>query len=401
MAKVNIFETNGAIGAAKTDKDGVVGIIANGVNVGGGFALGDILELYSLTDAESKGITEAYDSDNEVLLWHEVRDFYEEAGAGAKLYLMPVAKTVTLSQMADKANEYAAAMIEATKGEVRLIGLNYFGDAGTLTNGISEEVINAIHKAKELGGESFAKHRPVSFVIAGHAFTGDTSALTDLRADDGPNASRVSVSLLQIADASVATSSAAVGLLLGRMAAIPVQANAGRVKDGSLKPLKLKMGGKQVSTYKTCTQLRIAADKGYIVPRTYDNKPGYYIFDDPTCTPVTDDYAWVHRRRPMDKAHRITHEVFVLELLDDIDIDADTGQMAPAVAKHFQSIAETAIRTNMIAGSRPEISGVSFLVDPQQNVLATSKVQAKLRVVPKGMNREFEIEIGYLNPFNN
>lgn len=401
MAKVQIFETNGAIGAPKADKDGVVGIIGGAVNVGAKFALGDILELYSLTDAENKGITEAYDSDNEVLLWHEVRDFYAEAGAGAKLYLMPVAKTVTLSEMADKSKAYAAEMVHATKGEVRLIGLNYFGAAGSMQGSIAADVLTAISKAKELGEECFKKHRPLSFVIAGHGFTGDVTALPDLREADGVNANRVSVSLLQIADATVAQASASVGRLLGRLAAIPVQANAGRVKDGALNVFNIKMGGKAVKAYKICEQIAIAAAKGYVVARTYDDKPGYYFFDDPTCTPITDDYAWLHRRRPMDKAHRITNEVFTEELLDDIDIDPDTGQMMPSVAKHFQSAAEDTIRVNMMSGNRKEISGVKFLVDERQNVVSTSKVKAKLRIVPKGMNREFEIEIGYDNPFNN
>jgi len=397
MAKVNIFETNGALGTPQSNKDGVVGLIGSAVVVADKFALGDVLELYSKEDAEALGIDEAYDSDNSVGLWHHVRDFYEEAGAGVKLFLMPVATTVTLSEMADKDLEYATTLVAQTKGEVRIIGLCKSGASLASTKGFDDDAYAAIAKAKALSDALFLEHRTVSFIIEGKGYAGNAGNLEDLRASDGPNANRVSVYLGQ---GDLGGASANIGLLLGRLAAIPVQSNVGRVKDGELAVMELNLSdGTSVANIDLVT-LEAINNKGYIVPRYYDNKPGFYFFDDPTCCPITDDYAWIHRGRPMDKAHRLTNGVFVDELLDDINIDPDTGQMEASVAKYFQRQCEKTIQTNMMGSSRKEISSVKLLVDPAQNVLSTSKVIAKLRIVPKGMTREFEIEIGYSNPFN-
>jgi hypothetical protein len=47
---------------------------------------------------------------------------------------------------------------------------------------------------------------------------------------------------------------------------------------------------------------------------------------------------------------------------------------------------------------RDELSGHSEFVDPEQDVLATSKVVVGVTLIPVGVAREIEIEIGFDNP---
>lgn len=395
MGGVNIFEANGQLGIPQADKDGVVGLVCSAIAVAGKFALGDVLELYSKEDAEALGITEAYDTDNSLGLWHHIRDFYAEAGAGAKLFILPVATSVTMSEMAEE-SPYARYLIDATKGEIRVLGISKSGPSLEFDGGIDETAVSAIEMAAPLSEESFRNHRPISIIIEGKGYTGNIGDLENLRAAAGPNANRVSVYLGQ---GDLGGDSANIGLLLGRLAAIPVQRNAGRLKDGPLAIETISLSdGTSIADISSDTLEAITA-KGYIVPRAYDTEPGFYFDDDPTCTPITDDYAWIHRGRPMDKVHRLVNARFTKELKDDPDVDEETGYMKPSVIKMLQSKCETDISTNMLKPTAKEISGVTVFIDPAQNILSGADIVTKLRVVPKGMNRGFDIEIGYSNPF--
>lgn len=123
---------------------------------------------------------------------------------------------------------------------------------------------------------------------------------------------------------------------------------------------------------------------------------GFYWNDSPTCVDATDDFAYIEDGRVIDKVFRITNEVFVQELKDNIDIDPETGQMPSSQLKYFEGIVEDAINAQMTATE--EITSVEAIVDVQQNVLATGKIMIQVKVVPRGMAREFEIEIGFDNP---
>jgi hypothetical protein len=45
-----------------------------------------------------------------------------------------------------------------------------------------------------------------------------------------------------------------------------------------------------------------------------------------------------------------------------------------------------------------EVSGVSCLVDPNQNVISTSKVNVVLKIRPVGYASDIEVSLGFDNP---
>jgi hypothetical protein len=145
--------------------------------------------------------------------------------------------------------------------------------------------------------------------------------------------------------------------------------------------------------------IQVIHDKGYITLRTHVGRAGYFFTDDPTTTLATDDYSQLALGRVLDKAIFLAYITYVNDLLDDIEIDPDTGQIETAKAKYLQQLATTAIDSTMTANN--EISGVTVEVDPNQDVLATSKICIKLRVIPVGYAREIEVELGFSNPANN
>lgn len=405
MSDVTVIIGNGNLGRASEVLDGVAALIGTGVSVAGGFALGDVLALRSLADAEGFGITELYDDENSSLLWHHIRAFYENGGEGSELYVLPVANTVTLTQMADKTGTHAPALLASLAGRVRLLGITRVPPAEyapVSVNQFDPDVFTAAVKLQELAVSESAKHRPIQCFIEGRGFSGDASSVKQLRDEtSGLNANRVSVVIGQDSEVTgfgeYSLNSAGVGIILGRVAAIPVQRNAGRVKDGSIQlhGEASVSSGELVSAF-TDAELTALNSAGYVMLIRRDGTTGYFVNNDHTACPLTDDYAYVHRGRVIDKAARLVRSVYLQELLDDVDVDAATGKLAASVVKNYQRLAEKSVEVNMLAKS--EISGVSVFVDPDQNILSTDKIVTVMRIVPKGMVNAVEVLLSFSNP---
>ena len=402
MPDVNVELMNGQLGRAVSEKDGVAAIIGSGIAVDGMFALGDILgPFYQVRDAEAKGINAKYDEENGLLLYQHIADFYKNAGSGAALYVMPVAQTVTLEAMADKEQAYAAKVIEQLAGEVRLVALTRTPDASyepAITSGVDNDVIAAAGKAQTLAGHSFNHFRPVSFIIEGRAFQGTVGDIADLRSvATGPNANRVHVVLSNDNTRALKDTTslyyAHAGFLLGRVAAIPVQRNAGRVKDGKLDISNPGLSsGEKLSKFNEA-DLNALNEKGYIFLRQHPGKAGYFFNDDHAACPIQDDYAYLNRGRVIDKAARLIRQLYLNDLLDEVLVDKD-GKLDIGVVKNFEKRGESHIAMNM----RGQISNVEVFMNPNQNILATDETEVQLAITPLGTNRKMKIKLGFKNP---
>lgn len=402
LPKVLITQGNGNLGRLANSLDGVAALIIGGVAVADKLTLGEAIVLYAPEEAAVYGITPEYDETNSVLVYQHIADFYAEAELGAELHLMVVPQAETLESMVDPLKAFAAKLLKDQAGRIRLLGIvrNPTADyVPVVADGLDQDVLNAITKAHALRIVEEEQYRYCSFIIEGRSFSGNIGSLADLRAADGPNANRVSVCLDADPELTDHVGYARVGLLLGRLARIPVQRNAGRVLDGAVVALTAGLSnGAAINTY-TDVQLDTLNDKGYIFLRKHPETAGFFYNDDHTATPLTDDYSGISRGRVMDKASRIVRQVYVIRLLDDIEVDATTGKMLAAEIKSYQAEAQTQIERQML--TKGEISGVAVTVDPEQNILSTDEVATEVELVPKGIARKIKSLIKYSNPFNN
>lgn len=388
---VSITLTNGALGLVAPGEDGVVGIIFNGT-APSGLSLGESLQGFSIEDFEAAGITQAYDTDEEVKVWGHIKEFYDEAGDGAELWVMIVSQATNIQTMLDKTTTNAKKLLDDAGGRIRILGVGRNPASGyspnTAANQIDVDVVNAFTTGQALADDMQAAFTPVRFVLPAYAFTGTTSTLANLKTQTKPN---IAVLMGDTNDGA----GAAIGLLLGRLASVPVQRNPGRVKDGSLLITEAFIGGEAFEDVPTAA---IAIhDKGFITFRKHPGKAGYYFSDDPTAVAATDDYSSLARCRVIDKAIRIAAETFTNELLDEVLIDSN-GRIATVKAKYYQSIIENAVNTAMTAEG--EISAFESFVDDQQNVLSTNKICVELRITPVGYAKQIEIQLGFNNPAN-
>lgn len=406
MAKPDVLITIGAggLGRIEATEDGTAGIIVSGVAVAGKFALGDVLEVQSLQQAIDLGIDSAYDLANTVLAYQHISDFYDEAAVGTTLFVMVVADTVTMAEMALKTNQHAKKLLAEANGAINILVITRVADAGyvpSYTDEMEDDVLACITNAQALAVEEAAApyHRPVQVIIEGRNFQGNATASHDLRA---LAADRVSVVLGQstgeAAQHARAANYAFAGYVAGRLSSIPVQRNIGRVKSGQLSKQDIGLSnGAALSTFDELKQGTLH-DHGYILAWQHAGLAGYFFSDDPTCVAITSDFASIGRGRVMDKAARITRGVLLNELLDDVEMNADTGRLEVSVIKGIQGSVETNIAAQMT--STGEISGASVYIDPDQNVLSTDKIAVELKLVPKGIARNITALIEFQNPLS-
>jgi len=394
LPKVIINFANGALGAVAPSADGVMGLICTATAVSSTFALKTAYKLTKLADLTTLGVTLA----NNPALYKHVSEFYLEAGAASEavLWIMGVADTVTLANMADSTDAtIAPALLLAAQGAIR--GLVFARDPAsgytpTTTNGLDSDVFAAVTAAQALCAYAQASlAAPIFAIVEGRSYTGTPGDLTDMRL---ATTNRVAV---LIGDTANNSGDACVGILAGRIAKIQVMRNIGRLKDGALAISAAYVKDKAVDK----ADLAGIHDKGYITLRTHVGKVGFFFSDDPLCTSVSDDYGQLTARRTVDKAYRIAYTTLLDELLDNLPVLPD-GTLQPAIVKAWQAKVENAIALSMTSNgelsadpTNPNDRGVSCFINASQNVVSTSKVTGSIRVRPFGYARTIEVDLGF------
>lgn len=384
IPKVVIALANGQIGGAVASSDNVVGLMVTGT--GDGVNMYEPLVVYSLEDAKANGI----DQYNEPNVYRHVKEFYDIAPTGTKLFIMTTAATDPMGDLLDPSEEYyARALLDFAEGSIRVLGIcrkTQSGYVPTAPQFIDSDAINAIENAQLLVNAYRAKIMPLRVLIGANVWNEAHATVFDPSAQDSNGVGVVLGSTLPDKQVSM-------GYILGKVASVPVHRNIGRNRDGALPAAKMYIG--TVSTDKLAG-INDLISKGYITFTKYPTVAGFYISDDPMAVGATDDYRILANCRVIDKATVVSYQTYVSYLKDDVDIDA-SGKMSALDISALEGTISNAISLAMAEN----ISGnPTVIIDPAQNVLSTSKLKIKLRLIPKGYLKEIEVELGFFNPNN-
>lgn len=369
-------------------------------------------KFVQLSDVEAAGITEANDDSNNALVWEHLKDFYRLAPAGTVSHLLLLADTVTLTNCGTTNNAAYTAIrnkLAAEQGAIKMVVFAVNPAASeTGTNSISADLNTAIPLFEALAGVEATALRPIHIIAEGRRFTGTSANATNLR---GLTAGSVTVMCARDKDRADALATpvplsanyAAVGLLAGKVASVHVGRNVGRVLSGPLPVTTPQFsGGQLLYTGFTETDLDVINDKGYCFFVKHPGVSGVFFNDDPTCISITKSNSSISANRAQNKAIDIVVQTYAQRLKDEIFVDGTTGRLAPAFVAGFQNELAKAITDEMIANPDPtrerEISAVTVFVDPNQNVLSTSKVVVQLSIVPLGVLREIVVNVELTNP---
>lgn len=377
---VSIELVRNGLGLVIETTDNVVGLIAPGVAVANKMVLGTPYAIYSTTGAAAIGI----DAVNNAAAFKQVSEFYAVAGEGKKMWLMLVASTKKLSEAVDIALPVCPAkeLRNAAQGEICVIGVMAGTGANVALDGLDSDVYTAMTKAQVLADDSVNKMMPLVFIVEGRGMT-NSAALRDLSEEDKY---RTAVML----GCSKSDGIASVGLLLGQIAALPVQRKVSRVKNGIL-PIDNAYLTDTVSV-KTREDLDTIYDKRYIGFRNFPNRAGFYFNGDLTATAATDDLNIIARIRTIDKATKIAYNTYVEEIDDDVELN-DDGTLNPSVAVYLKTKIEKAVKDAMVG----EISNFIATVDTTVDVSAGEKQLVYLDIYPRGYLNGIRVILGFKN----
>lgn len=397
LPDVNVEILNGALGSVADSPDGVTALVMSGVATPN-IALAAPKVVFSLAEAEALGITE---TGTNAAAHRHIKEFYLgyqyiTGSEVAELYLMLVADTMTLTQMADITEASGAKkLVDYSAGRVRRLGLTRTPGVGytpVVTDGIDKDSLDALPKAHALGESYKAKQVAIRTLVEGRAFAlANIGSAKDLKTY---TYNRSGVVLLS----SKSDGSSSVGFVLGVSAGLAdlgqLQRSIARVRNGPLPIDTLYIGDTLADQV---TGVGTLHDKGYITVRKFPTRAGYYFTDDPMACPTTDDYSSFARGLVIDKAQRLLYDVYLDEVNDDIEVDTTNGQLPAG----FVAFLEERGRDRLSKSMAGNISGAPKIsIDPNQNVLATGKTEVRAKITPKGYNKQIGIKLSFDNPAN-
>lgn len=392
MGGVNITLANGGLKGTIQTADGVTGFVMTGVSEGGGYTLGTPIMVNGMTTVAAAGITVT----NNPYAIRQLQEYYNQAGDGAELWIMLVANTMTVAMMALNSNANGVVkLLNAAAGRIKVVGLladdkaiNTAGGTITITNGMNADVYTAASNLLTTINLYVAAKQPLRGLIGCTSYAGTASALTNMRTGSNNRVGFV-IGDTMIHDATYG--SAAMGLCLGTIAAIPVQRKLSRVRNLPLSSATAYLGS--VALLCTNADINTISGKGFITFTTYAQKSGFFWQGDPMLTSTTDDYSSLAHGRIIDKAFIIAYLTYLEQVDDEIQINDDgTGTMVSTFVAWLQQLIIDAIGNTM--GVKKEISGIDCVIDPAQNVLISNEVDIVIRVRPVGYSTDIEISLG-------
>lgn len=386
LTNVNITVNRKGLGLVAFTQDGIVGMCLSGQAIADKLELNTPYSVFSLEDVGKLGILEMGENEK---AYKQVKEFYDEAGEGAKLWLMVSDENLKMSEkIGSQANSPARILLDKANGEIGILAfVRGATTAIASVDGLDGDVWESINNAQMLAENYQGKMMPFCAIIDGLGFTGDADVVKDLHTMSNH---KVSVVLSASKDDKIAS----VGQFLGRLAKNPVQRKVSRVKDGELTNLYgFLTDGATVDD--RMEAMGVLHDKGYIVYRKFANKTGYYFSGDPTATENTDDLNCIARNRIIDKITKIAYNTYVTELDDDVEV-TENGTLQPAVCAYLKTKIEQQVEVN----TQDEISSFVAIIDSEQNLLSGLPLQIELQIIPKGYLASISVQLGFTNPFN-
>lgn len=372
LPNVNIGFANGALGSVEASADGVVGMLAT-------FAGTASLPVKTAVCVYKSDCLEQYGIASGTPLHKAISEFYAEAGEGAELWLYGVNENETDDLLAE-----GRAFLKAANGRIRTLAIV------PATAVAAADVAATALAAQSLGEWAATELYAPVLVIMPAQFSADLPSLVTMAHN------RVGI---LVGDTVSGSSTAMIGVLAGRIAKVPVQVHVGRVKDGALKIAQAFIGAVDPSKSDAVETLNT---NGYITLRTFVGKSGYFFNDDNLATAASDDYRSLARRRVIDKAYRRTYAVLLERVNDNLEVTSE-GKLTAGVAKDIETDIMSDIYTTMTAEGNLSVDpadssdmGARAVVDTENDVVATNRVNATVQVKPYGYGKFISVLLGFL-----
>lgn len=385
MGKITINKGQGGLSRVLPGEDHYTGLQFYGTAPGAWTADGNTYKaIASLKAAEELGISKT--DANTKVLWYHISEFFR-IQPNSILW-------VNIAAGPEDAEDYTFNEVKdlqrAADGKLRQIGV-YAPIA------LAVAQVNLLQtRAVELYNEFM----PAVMVYAADIKGTTLSALPDMRAQ---TAYYVAVCIGQSGKGrgqelfaeTGSKSITCLGAMLGAISKSSVHENIGWIAQFDIAGSELDVpafaNGDAVKG-KTNAELQAISDKGYCFIYKEVGINGTFFYDSPTAVAATNDYAYIESSRVIDKAVRGVRASLLPQLKSPVYVDDITGKLAPDTIAYFETLASRPLEQMEKDGS---VSGYGVLVDPDQNVNSTSKLEVRIILIPVGVAREIEVNIGF------
>ena len=133
-------------------------------------------------------------------------------------------------------------------------------------------------------------------------------------------------------------------------------------------------------------------NKRYIYLLQHDGITGTFFSDSWTCIVSSSDFATIENNRTIDKAIRNTRTFQVPKINSPLYVISD-GKLTEQTIQAFKNLAIQPMEQMEIDG---EVSAYRVEINPDQNVISTSKITTSIEIVPVGVAREINNVIGFV-----
>ncbi len=386
LPKIKIQYMNGMLGTVSESADGLLALAISATAVGETFTLNKPYPIYRPESLEELGIT----STNNAKVVEVITNYFNEAEEGTKVILFGVSESETLTSLCNKNTGVLKNLIGDMNGQLRGIVIALNTEPTTGEDGLDTDVYTALPLAQSLAEWATNQlYAPLFVALPGIGYDGST--VKDLSQEQY---NRV---MIILGDQEDSTMDVDMGTFAGRVAMTPVHRNIGRVKSGAIYPIKMYLGDRLIGLHTDALEELYA--KRYVCVRKYAGRSGYYYYDDCMACKPTDDYASLANRRVIDKAYRVTYNTLVDSILDELEVN-DNGTLQADVIRYIEQNVEDAIDAAMTANgelsSNSNGEGCTCFINPDIDVLATSKLEVAIKVRPHGYARDIDVKLGFL-----
>ncbi|CAM2903988.1 DUF2586 family protein [Flavobacterium frigoris] len=405
MANLNAADIKkGKVGANRLNNDRRVSAIIVSSPVIPLLAFKETVQFYGLFDAAQKGITEAFDKDNNVNVYRHVREFYRNAGEGVLLNFMAVPQTETLVSICqDTTNDKLKRLLIDSDFKVRQLAVALNPTvAGVPVDGLVPDVVDAISFAQGMAELAYNQFMPTHIFLEGYQLGGLSSVVPHLREIENVAATKVTMVIgqdWQYADTKtgIAQKFADVGTVLGVCAAAAINQNIGdneafNLMDAKKSAWMIPGLSSHQKNKEIFEQLQTFEDKGYVFGLSYAGLAGIRINNDHVCAPIIiDDEGNLNEHtiaygRVMDDCARQLRTAYLPKIKKTYPVD-DLGKLPTGVRVSLETIGDNIFNDMENA---VEISGGKTTIDPDSDLLVAKELKVAFNVQPTGV-------LGYLN----
>jgi len=365
---------------------GLIGYVATGSLPGPNFTATDRIKVvYSLEGAEALGIVQGTAA--LAAIWYHISEFFRMQPKGVLYVALYDSAIVSMDVIEDVQN--------FSDGKIRQIAVF---DPTVLPVLTIEDLSTNVGALQTKCTLLESEHKPIQVLYTMNLTGVDLADLPDLRTFAKKN---VSVVIGEDAGGIAATltstnvSVSCIGAVLGAVSAAKVNENIGWVSKFDF------AGGGQLTTpaFSTAVLVKDTATSQldslntyhYIFLRQHVGLAGTFANDSYTTDVDTSDYATIENNRTIDKAVRGVRTLLLPHLNSPLLVNAD-GTLTEDTVGFFTNEAGRALEQ---MERNEEVSAFAVTIDPTQNVLSTSTLEINIKVIPVGVARQIQVNIGF------